>query len=176
MHASVAAISSPHAVTMLRTDYHYITASALPHLSCLADAEQPGGWFIAAWEGKKLAFFLFLAARTGFHSVQCASLFFFLLPFDGVLYQLRMYEYLAHVSYTYTECMLCKSPATYTPPFFPVYSIFFFYFLPLHNFLHHSPRSHPHHQQEALESFPRPAINARVLAIWGVKWPSVQFG
>lgn len=77
MHASVAAISSPHAVTMLRTDYHYITASALPHLSCLADAEQPGGWFIAAWEGKKLAFFLFLAARTGFHSVQCASLFFF---------------------------------------------------------------------------------------------------
>lgn len=28
---------NPHAVTMLWMDYDYITASALPHLSCLAD-------------------------------------------------------------------------------------------------------------------------------------------
>lgn len=151
MHVSVAVISSPRVVTMLWTDYHYITASALPHLSCLAD-EPSRGVVYCCLGGEETRFFPFLAARTGFHSVHQRALCFCafcLLPFrfDGVLYQLRMYEYLAHVSYTYTECMLCKSPATYTPPFFPsvCYSCLFIF---PSQFPHHSPRFHPHHQQK----------------------------
>ncbi|KAL7968194.1 hypothetical protein HDV63DRAFT_94212 [Trichoderma sp. SZMC 28014] len=42
-----------------------------------------------------------------------------------------MYEYLAHVFDTYTECMLCKSPATYTPPFFFSLGILFCIFFSL---------------------------------------------
>jgi hypothetical protein len=164
VHVSVAIISNPHAVTMLWMDYHYITASALPHLSCLADAEPSRGVIFCGLGGEEARFFFLPCCkdRVSFSSM-CSFLFAFCpLALTGCCISCActgtwlMYPIRIRSAYS-------ANHPPHTPPIFFSQCILFLFFFSLPDFLHHSPRLHPHHQRRLWNPFPRPAINARVL-------------